>query len=76
MANVELSRRLAKVLNLMMLLGMEMPERMALTRRAERANDFSDLPEADRRAIMAAEKIAAANLTLGEIRALAREKKR
>ena len=58
MVNPNLSRRVAKVINLMVTLGLTIDERFALANRVEAAGDFSDLSEQDKRAILAAEKIA------------------
>ena len=66
MVNPNLSRRVAKVINLMVTLGLTIDERFALANRVEAAGDFSDLPEQDKRAILAAEKIAA-KLASGEV---------
>jgi len=59
MSNPALSRRVAKVIEIMMMLGLTLNQRFALANRVEAAGDFSDLPESDKRAILAAEKIAA-----------------
>ena len=66
MVNPNLSRRVAKVIGLMVSLGLTLDQRFALANRVEAAQDFSDLPEQDKRAILAAEKIAA-KLASGEI---------
>jgi len=66
MVNPNLSRRVAKVINLMVALGLTIDQRFALANRVEAAGDFSDLPEQDKRAILAAEKIAE-KLASGEI---------
>ena len=58
MVNPTLSRRVAKVINLMVSLGLTIDQRFALANRVEAAQDFSDLSEHDKRAILAAEKIA------------------
>jgi len=49
----------AKVIELMVMLGLTIGQRFALANRVEAAGDFSDLLEQDKRAILAAEKIAA-----------------
>ena len=67
MVNPNLSRRVAKVINLMVTLGLAIDQRFALANRVEAAQDFSDLPEQDKRAILAAEKIAA-KLASGEVK--------
>ena len=67
MVNPNLSRRVAKVINLMVTLGLTIDERFALANRVEAAGDFSDLPEQDKRAILAAEKIAE-KLASGEVK--------
>ena len=66
MVNPTISRRVAKVINLMVSLGLTIDQRFALANRVEAAGDFSDLPEMDKRAILAAEKIAE-KLASGEI---------
>ena len=66
MTNQPLSRRVAKVIGLMVSLGLTLDQRFALANRVEAAGDFSDLPEQDKRAILAAEKIAE-KLASGEI---------
>ena len=66
MVNPNLSRRVAKVINLMVTLGLTIDERFALANRVEAAGDFSDLSEQDKRAILAAEKIAE-KLASGEV---------
>ena len=66
MVNPNLSRRVAKVIGLMVSLGLTLDQRFALANRVEAAQDFSDLPEQDKRAILAAEKIAA-KLASGEV---------
>ena len=66
MVNPNLSRRVAKVINLMVALGLTIDQRFALANRVEAAGDFSDLPEHDKRAILAAEKIAE-KLASGEV---------
>ncbi len=66
MVNPNLSRRVAKVINLMVALGLTIDQRFALANRVEAAGDFSDLPEQDKRAILAAEKIAQ-KLASGEV---------
>lgn len=65
--NPNLSRRVAKVIDIMVLLGLSIDARFALARRVEAADDFSSLPESDRRAILAAEKIAKTGLSMAEI---------
>jgi hypothetical protein len=65
--NPTLSRRVAKVIEIMMMLGLTIDQRFALANRVEAAGDFSDLPEHDKRAILAAEKIAA-KLASGEVK--------
>jgi len=65
--NPTLSRRVAKVIEIMMMLGLTIDQRFALANRVEAAGDFSDLPEQDKRAILAAEKIAA-KLASGEVK--------
>lgn len=67
MVNPNLSRRVAKVINLMVTLGLAIDQRFALANRVEAAQDFSDLPESDKRAILAAEKIAE-KLASGEVK--------
>ena len=62
----DLSRRVAKVISLMSILGLGVKERGRLARMVDEAGDFSDLPEQDKRAILAAEKIAA-KLASGEV---------
>ena len=66
MVNPNLSRRVAKVIGLMVSLGLTLDQRFALANRVEAAGDFSDLPEQDKRAILAAEKIAE-RLASGEV---------
>ena len=66
MVNPNLSRRVAKVIGLMTDLGLTLDQRFALANRVEAAGDFSDLPEQDKRAILAAEKIAE-RLASGEV---------
>lgn len=66
MVNPNLSRRVAKVMGLLVSLGLTIDQRFALANRVEAAQDFSDLPEQDKRAILAAEKIAA-KLASGEV---------
>lgn len=65
--NPTLSRRVAKVIEIMVMLGLTLDQRFALANRVEAAGDFSDLPEQDKRAILAAEKIAA-KLASGEVK--------
>ena len=67
MVNPNLSRRVAKVINLMVTLGLTLDQRFALANRVEAAGDFSDLSEQDKRAILAAEKIAE-KLASGEVK--------
>ena len=67
MVNPNLSRRVAKVINLMVTLGLTLDQRFALANRVEAAGDFSDLSESDKRAILAAEKIARSGLSFSEI---------
>ena len=67
MTNPSLSKRIAKVIGLMVALGLTIDQRFALANRVEAAGDFSDLPEQDKRAILAAEKIAA-KLASGEVK--------
>ena len=67
MVNPTLSRRVAKVINLMVSLGLTIDQRFALANRVEAAGDFSDLSEQDKRAILAAEKIAE-KLASGEVK--------
>ena len=67
MVNPNLSRRVAKVMGLLVSLGLTIDQRFALANRVEAAGDFSDLPEQDKRAILAAEKIAA-KLASGEVK--------
>ena len=67
MVNPNLSRRVAKVINLMVSLGLTIDQRFALAKRVEAAGDFSDLSEQDKRAILAAEKIAE-KLASGEVK--------
>jgi signal recognition particle GTPase len=50
----------------MVSLGLTLDQRFALANRVEAAGDFSDLPEQDKRAILAAEKIAE-RLASGEV---------
>jgi len=69
--NPPLSRRVAKVIEILVMLGLTIDQRFALANRVEAAGDFSDLPEMDKRAILAAEKIAAAGLSYQEIMDLA-----
>lgn len=66
MVNPNLSRRVAKVINLMVTIGLTIDQRFALANRVETAQDFSDLSEHDKRAILAAEKIAE-KLASGEV---------
>ena len=49
------------------MLGLTIDQRLALAKRVEAAGDFSDLPEMDKRAILAAEKIAE-KLASGEVK--------
>jgi len=65
--SADLSRRLAKVISVLSLMGLGVKEKRALADRAEQAQDFSDLPEPDKRAILAAEKIARSGLSMAEI---------
>ena len=67
MVNPTLSRRVAKVINLMVSLGLTIDQRFALANRVEAAGDFSDLHEQDKRTILAAEKIAE-KLASGEVK--------
>jgi len=67
MVNPALSRRVARVIGIMVMLGLTIDQRFALANRVEAAGDFSDLPEQDKRAILAAEKIAA-KLASGEVK--------
>lgn len=67
MVNPNLSRRVAKVIEIMVMLGLTIDQRFALANRVEAAGDFSDLPEQDKRAILAAEKIAE-KLASGEVK--------
>jgi len=67
MVNPNLSRRVAKVMGLLVSLGLTIDQRFALANRVEAAQDFSVLPEQDKRAILAAEKIAA-KLASGEVK--------
>jgi len=67
MASPLLSRRIAKVIGLLVQLGLTLDQRFALANRVEAAGDFSDLPEQDKRAILAAEKIAE-KLASGEVK--------
>jgi len=67
MVNPNLSRRVARVIGIMVTLGLTLDQRFALAKRVDPAQDFSDLPEADKRAILAAEKILAAGLSYQEI---------
>ena len=57
---------MAKVIEIMVMLGLTIDQRFALASRVEQAQDFGDLPEPDRRAILAAEKIAE-KLASGEV---------
>jgi len=57
----------AKVIELMVMLGLTIGQRFALANRVEAAGDFSDLSEQDKRAILAAEKIAE-KLASGEVK--------
>lgn len=70
--NPSLSRRVAKVIEIMVMLGLGIEDRFAFAYRVEQAEDFSSLPEADRRAILAAEKIAQAGLSIADIMNLER----
>jgi len=65
--NPPLSRRVAKVIEILVMLGLTIDQRFALANRVEAAGDFSDLPEMDKRAILAAEKIAE-KLASGEVK--------
>ena len=65
--NPTLSRRVAKVIEIMVILGLPIDQRLALANRVEAAQDFSDLSEQDKRAILAAEKIAE-KLASGEVK--------
>jgi len=67
MVNPALSRRVARVIGIMVMLGLTIDQRFALANRVEAAGDFSDLPEMDKRAILAAEKIAE-KLASGEVK--------
>jgi len=67
MVNPNLSRRVAKVMGLLVSLGLTIDQRFALANRVEAAGDFSDLHEQDKRAILAAEKIAE-KLASGEVK--------
>jgi hypothetical protein len=71
--NPSLSRRVAKVIDILVALGLSIDDRFAFAYRVEHAEDFSSLPEADRRSILAAEKIAQAGLSMADIMNLARE---
>lgn len=71
--NPIISRRVAKVIKILVALGLSIDDRFALAHRVENVQDFSDLPEADRRTILAAEKIAQAGLSMADIMDLARE---
>ena len=62
---------MARVIEIMVTLGLTLDQRFALAKRVDHAEDFSDLPESDKRAILAAEKIAAAGLSYQEIMDLA-----
>jgi len=66
MVNPNLSRRVAKVMGLLVSLGLTIDQRFALANRVEAAGDFSDLHEQDKRTILAAEKIAE-KLASGEV---------
>ena len=55
--NPDLSRRVARIIGIIAM-GISLVERTALVDRVERAGSFSDLQEADQRAILAAEKTA------------------
>ena len=55
--NPDLSRRVARIIGIIAM-GISLEERTALADRVERAGSFSDLQEADQRAILAAEKAA------------------
>ena len=55
--NPDLSRRVARIIGIMAM-EISLEERSALADRVERAGSFSDLQEADQRAILAAEKTA------------------
>lgn len=65
--NPQLSQRVAKVMSVMRALGMTGEEYMGLAIRVESAEDFEALPENDRRAILAAERMVDAGLTLRQI---------
>ena len=67
MVNPNLSRRVAKVMGLLVSLGLTIDQRFALANRVEAAGDFSDLHEQDKRTILAAEKIARSGLSFSEI---------
>lgn len=67
MASPQLSRRLAKALPVMMALGLSLEERFALVERVERAQDFMDLNEGDRREIMEAERILASGVSPADL---------
>lgn len=67
MVNPQLSRRVAKAMQVMMDLGLSPDERFALADRVEHAQDFMELPENDRRAILEAEKIMASGVTITDL---------
>lgn len=67
MSNPDLSRRVGRVIEIMMAAGLSIEERMSLAHRIESAEDFDSLPETDRRSILAAERMADAGLTLRQV---------
>jgi len=67
MVNPNLSRRVARVIGIMVTLGLTIDLRFAFAKRVDLAQDFSDLSESDKRAILAAEKIARSGLSFSEI---------
>jgi len=69
--NPELSRRVAKVIDIMVMLGLSMDDRMALAQRVDSTDSFEDLPLNDQKSILAAEKLVASGKTLQQIMEIA-----
>ena len=67
MSNDELLKRVGDVMEILAVAGLSFDDRIALAHRVEIADEFSDLPENDRRAVLAAEKIKASGLTTDEM---------
>lgn len=62
-----LTARVEKVIDYMIVLGLYGTDRTDFELRVKKANEFSDLPETDRRAIQAAERIAKSGVTVSDL---------